>query len=361
MYHEWEDSILLDPEGPYNKDLPKYKRAEAPLACEFKQLTKLEQEVIMNPYAAIIASPIRRCFYHERWFPNDFLVRFIKAYDEKTKSTWLVPDFEEYGGIKRPGKGRWLKLNSTVIQKATKEGKYKYINPHAFWRPDMHEHVWNILVMRATDRLQRFFNSVATQSFPAKRERVLLRVLSGTSPKLITNNDDDSIPFSYKIKNVSLNDKDNEDGNRKFYIENENAIDGLQCVFVLDHLKHDVLYDNHGKNNDDNVKTLSTQSEEKINSQIPVKQNQQSQVTFSQILLKPFGTIHPVTFLGKDNKMCTQNVPFYNVQCIWGTRGIGRFKGFLKIPKDENPMLGMITHRHTKQLAISLWKLRGFI
>ncbi|CAG8743622.1 12478_t:CDS:2, partial [Cetraspora pellucida] len=106
-------SILLDPKGPYNKDLPKYKRAEAPLSCEFKQLSKLEQDVIMNPYAAIIASPIRRCFYHERWFPN--------AYDEKTKSTWLVPDFEEYGGIKRPGKGKWLKLNSTTIQKATKE------------------------------------------------------------------------------------------------------------------------------------------------------------------------------------------------------------------------------------------------
>ncbi|CAG8683209.1 6654_t:CDS:2 [Dentiscutata erythropus] len=302
MYHEWEDSILLDPKGPYNKDLPKYKRAEAPLACEFKQLTKLEQDVIMNPYAAIIASPIRRCFYHERWFPN--------AYDEKTKSTWLVPDFEEYGGIKRPGKGRWLKLNSTVIQKATKEGKYKYIDPRAFWRPDMHEHVWNILVMRATDRLQRFFNSVATKSFPAKRDQVLLHVLDGTSPK-ITNNDYNSVP---KIKNVSLNE-DNEDGNQKFYIDNENAIDGLQC--------------------------------EEINSQI--KQKQQPQVTFSQISLKPFGTIYPVTFLGKNNKMCTQNVPFYNVQCIWGARGVGRFKGFLKIPKNENPMLGMITHRHTKQ------------
>ncbi|CAG8787804.1 20378_t:CDS:2, partial [Dentiscutata erythropus] len=151
--------------------------------------------------------------------------------------------------------------------------------------------------MRATDRLQRFFNSVATKSFPAKRD---------------------------------------------------------QCVFVLDHLNHDILYDNNGgKKNDNNEKNLSISSEEEINSQI--KQKQQSQVTFSQIPLKPFGTIYPVTFLGKNNKMCTQNVPFYNVQCIWGTRGVGRFKGFLKIPKNENPMLGMITHRHTKQLAISLW------
>ncbi|CAG8757302.1 3141_t:CDS:1, partial [Cetraspora pellucida] len=55
--------------------------------------------------------------------------------------------------------------------------KYKYIDPRAFWRPDMHNHVWNILVTRATDRLQRFFNSVATKSFPAKRDQVLLRVL----------------------------------------------------------------------------------------------------------------------------------------------------------------------------------------
>ncbi|CAG8837483.1 7164_t:CDS:2, partial [Gigaspora margarita] len=155
-------------------------------------------------------------------------------YDEKTKSTWLVPDFEEYGGIKRPGKGY---------------------------------------------------------------DRVLLRVLSGTSPKLITNNNNDTIPFSYKIKTESLNDKDNKDGNLKFYIENKDAIDGLQCVFVLDHLTHN---DNHGKNNDDNVKTLSTQSEEKIDYQI--KQNHQSQVTLSQIPLKPFGTIHPITFLEKTTK-----------------------------------------------------------
>ncbi|CAG8661259.1 1288_t:CDS:1, partial [Racocetra persica] len=235
--------------------------------------------------------------------------------------------------------------------------------------PNMHEHVWNILVMRATDRLQRFFNSVATKSFPAKRDRVLLRVLPGTSPKLITSNDinndiitnnnNDSIPFSYKIKGVSLNDKDNEDGNQRFYIDNENPIDGLQCVFVLEH--DEILCNDHEPKNNgaNNEKNSSMPSEEKINSL--TKQKQQYQEIYSQIPPKPFGTIHPVTFLGKNNKKFTQNVPFYNVQYIWGSRGVGRFKGFLKIPKYENPMLGMITHRHTKQLAISLWKLRGFV
>ncbi|KAF0552062.1 hypothetical protein F8M41_022668 [Gigaspora margarita] len=78
MYHEWKDSILLVPEGTYNKDLPKYKRAEAPVDCEFKQSTKLVQD------ARTIASPIRR------------FQMFIKAYDEKTKTMLLVPDFEEY-------------------------------------------------------------------------------------------------------------------------------------------------------------------------------------------------------------------------------------------------------------------------
>ncbi|RHZ48824.1 hypothetical protein Glove_541g48 [Diversispora epigaea] len=339
-----EDSILLDPNGPFS-DLPRQKRAPPPESWDFKFLSEFEQRVAMNPYAAIIGSPIRRCFYHDRWFPNDLMVRFIKANDQITNSTWIVPDFVETGGIKRPGKGRWLKANSEVITLTTKEGKYKYIDNVAFWRPDMNEHIWRILRERATIRLTRFFSILPSRRFPARRDRVLLQVLPQEHfiSKTDQSTQDDLISLHFIGEDINKGNseegEEEEEKIKRFYINNIKNIPGIQCVFILN---PDISMED---SKDWKNESLDSESEE------------------IKIPSKPFGAIHPVTYRVLDERdnfirYETQFVPFYDIYSIWGKKGIARLKGFLKINYYENPMLGLVTDKNTKQLALSLWKLR---
>lgn len=52
------------------------------------------------------------------------MVRFIRAYDSETSSVWIVPDFREEGGSKRPGKGYWIRCNAKILQDFFMEGNY---------------------------------------------------------------------------------------------------------------------------------------------------------------------------------------------------------------------------------------------
>ena len=62
--------------------------------------------------------------YRLKFLFIDFLIRFIRAYDEDTSMVWIVPDFMEEGGIKRPGKGYWVRSNAKILQLFLKEGKF---------------------------------------------------------------------------------------------------------------------------------------------------------------------------------------------------------------------------------------------
>ncbi|CAG8452371.1 18283_t:CDS:2 [Acaulospora morrowiae] len=372
------ESILLDPEGPYSYNFPRQKRAPPPETWDFRHLPEFEQKVIMNPYAAIIGSHIRKCFYHERWFPSDFLVRFIRANDRMTDSTWIVPDFVSADGAKRPGKGRWLKASSEVVQIVAKEGKHKVIDNVAFWRPDMHDHIWKMLVENTTERLQRLFTIVPSRRFPARRDRVLLDVLSEIPfPRNLDQSSvntaelDDLGDISTSLRFIGKNiNKENEEGEesetQRFYINNIKPIDGLQCVFELQLPKHQPKSrGSYGGSNGDisptSMREVSQESSE------PSEYFQQAdEPEESKIPPRPFGAIYPVTYrvLNENDefvKYQTQFVPFYNVYSIWGMKGIARFKGFMKIPSHQNPRLGLVTHQNTKQLAVCLWKLRGFV
>ncbi|CAG8535248.1 3394_t:CDS:2, partial [Acaulospora colombiana] len=351
----WKESILLDPEGPYSYKLPRQKRAPPPESWDFKHLSEFEQKVFMNPYgenlAAIIGSPIRKCFYHERWFAN--------AKDEATNSTWIVPDFVNDEGARRPGKGRWLKASSKVIQAVAKEGDI-YFN--------------KMLVEKATGRLQKFFRIIPSRRFPARRDRVLLHVLSENPFE--KNSDKSSMNIESQISSTlhfigkEINDGNGEDDGKceiqRFYVNNAKPIDGLQCVFELELRKGRSKINGQYEKLDGNVDSAPTEGTSQGSSEFPEYFQQVGEPGESKVPPKPFGTIHPVTYRvldGNDGfiEYQTQFVPFYNIYDIWGVEGVARFKGFMKIPSHKNPRLGLITHKNTKQLALSLWKLRGFV
>ena len=42
----------------------------------------------------------------------------------ETSSVWIVPDFMEEGGIKRPGRGYWIRCNANILQNVLKEGNF---------------------------------------------------------------------------------------------------------------------------------------------------------------------------------------------------------------------------------------------
>ncbi|CAI2169941.1 16883_t:CDS:10 [Funneliformis geosporum] len=291
-------SILFDPNGPYTNS-PRYKRALAPKVTDLNDLTKLEKNVFINPYASMIGGPIRQCIYHQRWFPKDFLVRFIRAYDDETSSVWIVPDFMEEGGTKRPGKGNWIRCNAKTLLNVLKEGKYKMIDNQAYWRKDMQEHIWKILVEDSILRFDRIIDRLGTHRFPMKKESAFHPVIKA------------------------------ENSNR--FESYTKPILGLNCK------------KKSKKKSDD--------------SYIPLK-----------ILPNHIGSIEKVSYISHkddisdkfdDVNFVTRNIPFYYVKTIWGDEGIEKIKNYLNLSQ-RHSMIGVVSASQTKQLAISLWKLRNY-
>ncbi|GES87368.1 hypothetical protein GLOIN_2v1526560 [Rhizophagus clarus] len=304
-------SILLDPQGPYAES-PKYKRAPAPKGANFKRLTQLEKCVFTNPYVSIIGSPIRQCIYHQRWFPQAFLVRFIRAYDSETSSVWIVPDFMEEGGTRRPGKGYWVRCNAKILQNFFKEGKHKSIDYKAYWREDMHEHIWKILVEDSILRIDRIIERFDTIKFPMKKEEVFLPI----------------------IKKYD-----------RYYVDYHKPISGLQCVLMLDDPPDEMIEEE--LDDDSDYKKNSKKLKKSRDSYIPLK-----------IPLNHICSLRKVIYKNS-NDYVTQTIPLYYVKTIWGDEGIRKIKECVQLKKDQN-MIGIIYMPQTKQLAVSLWKLRNF-
>ncbi|CAG8680106.1 252_t:CDS:2, partial [Funneliformis mosseae] len=269
-------SILLDPSGPYANS-PRYKRAPAPKVTDLNDLTRLEKNVFIDPYASMVGGPIRQCIYHQRWFPKDFLVRFIRAYDDETSSVWIVPDFMEEGGTKRPGKGHWIRCNAKTLRNVLKEGKYKMIDNHGYWRKDMHEHIWKILVEDSILRFDRIIDRLGTHRFPMKKENAFHPVIKAES--------------CYECYNK--------------------PISGLNCK-------------KSKKKSDDSYKPLRI---------LPNHIGSIEKVSF-------ISQKDDISDKFNDVNYVTRSIPFYYVKTIWGDKEIEKIKNYLNI-NQQNPMIGV--------------------
>lgn len=139
-------SILLDPDNPIlNPPLQKIRIAPPPSESDFDKLSQYEQRVLSNPFAMMLASPVRRDIHSERMIPNALMIRFIRAFDNESKRTWIVPDKVSRFTNKRTGIARWIRAEARVIQHMGTSGRYRLIDNKGFWRPDMAEHVGKLL------------------------------------------------------------------------------------------------------------------------------------------------------------------------------------------------------------------------
>lgn len=194
-----------------------------------------------------------------------------------------------------------------------KIGKYKSIDNRAYWREDMHEHVWNLLVEDSILRFDRINEKLGTIKFPMKKEEAFLPI----------------------IKDLG-----------HYYVDYHKSIRGLQCVLMLD---------------DPSDKMIEEESDDKSeNEYYNIKSTKLKKSEDSYIPLEiPSNHICSLRKVSYNNNYVTQNIPFYYVKTIWGDEGIRKIKEYAQLKENQN-MIGIICMPHTKQLAISLWKLRNF-
>jgi hypothetical protein len=196
-----------------------------------------------------------------------------------------------------------------------KTGKHRSIDNKAYWREDMHEHVWKALVEDSIVRIDRTIEKLDTYKFPMKKEEVFLPII-----------------------------KDSD----HYYVDYHKSIIGLQCVLMLDDPSDEMIEE---ESDDDDSKNEFYKKSKKLNksedSYIPLK-----------IPSNHICSMRKVIYKNKKNYV-TQNIPFYYVKTIWGDEGIRKIKEYVQ-PKENQNMIGIICKSQTKQLAISLWKLRNY-
>ncbi|KAG0371750.1 hypothetical protein BGX24_001248 [Mortierella sp. AD032] len=170
-------SFLLDlPSKPTPKRVP-------PSAQESESLTSFEKKIAANPYAAILATPVRQCLYTRLLLPNAFLTKFIQAAGPDDQP-WVVPErILPHALTRNPksdlsqdnlrhGFGKWMATTSTVIDSAIREGRHRMINPSGFIRQDMAKLVyaqWSIRVAHEFKLLFRTSFTKPTKTRPSLR------------------------------------------------------------------------------------------------------------------------------------------------------------------------------------------------
>ncbi|KAG0067541.1 hypothetical protein BGZ89_005953 [Linnemannia elongata] len=180
-------SFLLDlPTRPTPKRL-------SPAEREHETLTSFEKKIANNPYAAILATPVRQCLYTRLILPSAFLTKFIQAAGPDDRP-WIVPERilphaitrkptpSAYHDDPRNGFGKWMITTSAVIDNVIREGRYKMINTAAFMRQDMSKLVyaqWSIRVAHEFRVLYKTSFTKETKKQPTlRRPRFIL--LDGT-------------------------------------------------------------------------------------------------------------------------------------------------------------------------------------
>src|SRR4051812_41802516 len=185
----------------------------------------------------------------------------------------------------------------------------------------MHEHVWKILVEDSILRFDRIIEKLESSKFPMKREKAFLPIIQI------------------------------EDSLNHYHVDSSKPIPGLQCILMLDDPSNKA-FEEEVHNVDGCNKNEHFDDKKSKDSYIPLK-----------ILSNHVGSIEKVSYyIHKvvNNNYVTKDIPSYYVKTIWGDEGIRKIKNYLQLKEDQNPMIGVIYAPQTKQLAISLWKLRNY-
>ncbi|KAG0284345.1 hypothetical protein BGZ96_011280 [Linnemannia gamsii] len=170
-------SFLLDlPTKPKSKRLiPAQRKPEL--------LSPFEKKIDHNPYAAILATPVRQCLYTRLLLPSAFLTKFIEAAGPDDRP-WIVPERilphaitrkpspSAYKEDPRNGLGKWVTTTSKIIDSVIREGRYKTINAAAFMRQDMSALVyaqWSIRVAHEFRVLYKASFTKETKTQPSLR------------------------------------------------------------------------------------------------------------------------------------------------------------------------------------------------
>ncbi|KAF9094594.1 hypothetical protein BGX29_009438 [Mortierella sp. GBA35] len=185
-----ERSFLLDP--PKKPTLKRVPLSE----CDDVALTPFERKIAANPYASILATPVRQCLYTRLLLPNAFLTKFIQAAGPDDRP-WIVPErilpyaitkkptSHSYQDDPRKGLGKWVTSTSAIIDGVVKEGRYKFINPAAFMRPDMSKLVYAQWSIRVAHQFRVLFRESLTK--PSKKRPSLrhprLTLLDGSKTR----------------------------------------------------------------------------------------------------------------------------------------------------------------------------------
>ncbi|KAF9376704.1 hypothetical protein CPB97_010648 [Podila verticillata] len=140
---------------------PRSKRQLSDKDGPLKDRTKFERDLASNQFAAILASPIRQCFFTRKSLPSAFLTKLIQAApSESFDRPWIVPEgiipagASTLGEPRRFGFGKWIFSNSKIIGAMVKEGKYKMINAAAFIRPDLPQLIYAQMTYRVATGFQ---------------------------------------------------------------------------------------------------------------------------------------------------------------------------------------------------------------
>ncbi|CAO3568576.1 unnamed protein product [Mortierella alpina] len=153
--------------------------------------TAFEQQIANNPYASILATPLRQCLYTRKSLPNAFMTKFIQAAaDSPGDRSWIVPEqivpksLAAHASRRTPdrhGMGKWVFSGSKVMEAMVKEGKYKIIASSAYMRPDIARLVYAQWTIRVAHEFQNL------TKLPRRRRMPLVKLTPATGPETLTD------------------------------------------------------------------------------------------------------------------------------------------------------------------------------
>ncbi|KAL0145220.1 hypothetical protein V8B55DRAFT_1459633 [Mucor lusitanicus] len=100
----------------------------------------LEARLHTNPYATMLASPLRKCSFHSRILPSKLLLRFGLAWHPETNRNWAFPTLRKTTGF-----GYYVNFKKEIFQVLQKGAYQATFRGAATYRSDMVEHVQDVL------------------------------------------------------------------------------------------------------------------------------------------------------------------------------------------------------------------------
>lgn len=205
-------------------------------------------------------------------------------------------------------------------------GRFKYISETAFFRPDMHLHIYRLHSARAIDSFRKLAES-SRESLQKKKSELLVvmkRVASGW-----------------------------EDG---AIWETEEAIPGLQCVVIFLPVSQVELLERTRKDNTmDNSRADEPVTTTPMPSTLPTRDD------VSRICVSRFVSL-------RTREIETIIVPVYNARALWGDERAAEMRGVAVealggVEKVGTGLLvvGVMTGIQSKKFALEMWKMREWL